>query len=535
MRTRWMFGLTLFCVTAFPFLASAQEKKPPTVVVRFRSLDALIQQAKLVATIAGKSEEAKQVEGLIKSRVGPKGLAGIDLKRPFGGYARVGDGLNQVSGALMIPIADQADFLDLLKNLNVRFSKDAAGIYTVKIDAPVDVYFRFANKYAYATVIALDSVQDKNLIAPSKIFPPMMKDTISATVRIDQIPEQAKQIALISLEAQLEKKVGKEGFEREFATKVNEELVGKFKKLLDEAEALNLGFDIDPATKQMTFSSNLTAKSEPLSAAIDKIGNAKTLFANMFTKSAAVSGLMHMSLPAPVQKGLEQAFTQIRNKALEKIDDAAKRKKAKELFKALEPTAKSGEIDAAFNMFKPEGSNRYGLVMAMKLRDGDQLGDLVRTLAKELLNEVPAEERNRIKIDALTVGKVKVHQLDVQDKFDAKARKAFGDNPVYLAFRNDAVFFATGDGGLKQLKKVLGSDSATKGPVLKLRVSLARLGELMAENDAQRQIVQTYANSGEQGRVSVSVQADSALKMEITADLSLVKLFTDLDKAKKQQ
>ena len=45
-----------------------------------------------------------------------KGLQGIDLKRPVGAYVRFGKELEDLSGAILIPVADQPAFLDLLDN-----------------------------------------------------------------------------------------------------------------------------------------------------------------------------------------------------------------------------------------------------------------------------------------------------------------------------------------------------------------------------------------------------------------------------------
>ena len=68
--------------------------RPPVVtdalVVSFKSLDGLIADAKYVAELAGRSEEAAQFEKMFKNQFGgPKGLEGIDPKKPIGLYARL--------------------------------------------------------------------------------------------------------------------------------------------------------------------------------------------------------------------------------------------------------------------------------------------------------------------------------------------------------------------------------------------------------------------------------------------------------------
>src|SRR5947207_2428382 len=62
----------------------------PAVVVAFKSLDGLINDAKYIAGLAGKDEEAKQAEKMLKGLLGsPTGLEGIDPKKPVGLYVRV--------------------------------------------------------------------------------------------------------------------------------------------------------------------------------------------------------------------------------------------------------------------------------------------------------------------------------------------------------------------------------------------------------------------------------------------------------------
>src|SRR5579864_1395920 len=93
----------LLILLAIPNGARVQDNKstPPTIVVRIRSVDTVIENVKLLVSLAGRDNIAQQIEGLIKTKVGPKGLEGIDPKRPFGGYARFTDEVQVPVGAFM--------------------------------------------------------------------------------------------------------------------------------------------------------------------------------------------------------------------------------------------------------------------------------------------------------------------------------------------------------------------------------------------------------------------------------------------------
>src|SRR5262245_26740832 len=188
MAKRWLVGLAL--VVALPFAARAGGADKPAAVVRVRSLDALVENAKLLVSLAGREEIAKQVEGLIKAKIGVQGLEGIDPARPFGAYARFGKQLDDIGGAILIPIADERTFLGLLENLGFKATKGKNDIYSVQTPAPVEIYLRFANRYAYVAALNPAALEGK-LADPVQL---LGKDgpTFSAALRVDQLPEQAR-------------------------------------------------------------------------------------------------------------------------------------------------------------------------------------------------------------------------------------------------------------------------------------------------------------------------------------------------------
>jgi hypothetical protein len=71
MLRRWFAGFVLGLLVLAPITARAQEKEvPPTLRVQVRSLDTVIDNLKLLVSLAGREEIAKQVEGLIKTKIG---------------------------------------------------------------------------------------------------------------------------------------------------------------------------------------------------------------------------------------------------------------------------------------------------------------------------------------------------------------------------------------------------------------------------------------------------------------------------------
>src|SRR5581483_1464986 len=116
MRRRWLGSLAVLLFLLPPAPARAQE--PPAIVVRVRSLDSVLQNARQLVTLTGEEAAARQIEGLLKAKVGTKGIEGIDPARPLGAYVRFGKDIEDISGAVLVPIADEKAFLDLLERLN---------------------------------------------------------------------------------------------------------------------------------------------------------------------------------------------------------------------------------------------------------------------------------------------------------------------------------------------------------------------------------------------------------------------------------
>ena len=534
MFARWFSCASFVCLLALPQAVSAQEKKaPPTVVVRVRSVDTVIENVKLVVALAGRENIAQQIEGLIKTKVGPKGLEGIDPKRPFGGYARFSEEL-QVAGVVMVPIADENAFLGLLENLNFKATKDKKGLYSVKTGTGVEVYFRFANKYAYATALNLEALDPANLIEPAKIFPEQQTTAFSATLRLDQIPAPAKLIAAFAVEAELtkvrdKKEPGETEKQKEFRVQVLNEISRQFKAILDEGGELNANLDINKKSGELLADVSFTAKpGTGLAKEISNLAKTASLFGGLTGPDSAARGLVHYLLPERIHEAFEAVVDEVKTKGLAGINDEAKRRQAEAFFKVLLPSLKSGELDAAFNLSRAGSGKLFNLVAAVKLRNGDELGKTIRDLAAELLKDIPAEEAAKVKLDADSTDGVKIHRVDVQDKMDDKAKAVFGSNPLYLAFRKDAFFLAIGEDGLDAMKKAIATRATESSPAFLLTASVGKLAPLLAKTEQQKEMVRTVFAKGDEGRVHVTLEGGNAVRFRLTSQLSVLQFFSNV-------
>src|SRR5207237_256296 len=91
---------------------------------------------------------------------------------------------------------------------------------------------------------------------------------------------------------------------------------------------------------------------------------------------------------------------------------------AEKLYTAVVPTLKAGELDAVAELRGPTESKHYALIAALKLKDGQNLEKLLRTVSEQ----IPQAEREKLKLDAETAGSVKIHRLNIQGQCDEQAK-----------------------------------------------------------------------------------------------------------------
>ncbi len=535
MAKKWLTGLSL--VLLLPLVVRAGEADKPTVVARVRSLDALVDHVKLLVTLAGREEIAKQVEGLIKAKIGVQGLEGIDPTRPFGVYARFGKELDDVAGAILIPIADEKAFLDLLDNLNHKASKGKNDIYTVQTGTPIDVYLRFANRYAYVTALNASALEGK-LVQPSDI---LGKDgpTFAATVRLEQLPDAARQLAIAQVEQDLQNLAAKKQpnetpGQQQVRSAAAKELAKVAIALLKDGGELNLAIDLSAPSKELSIKVSASGKEgSELARSIQTVGQGQSLFGAWRGAESAFRGAIHVVLPEELKKGVSKLLDEGFAESLGKIQDAAKRQQAQQLIDALAPTLKSGELDACAQLLGPNADKKYALVAAVRVKDGAKLGGTLRDLVADLLKQVPEAQRSKIQLDHAVAGDVKIHRLELpDDKGTRDLAQVVGETNLYVAFRDDAAFVAVGKDSLAALKDLIGAKTTGAGPVLSWEVDVARLAPVLAPTEELRAAAQKIFPGGKDGAVRILLEGGPALRLSISTRLPVVQFLSQVREMK---
>jgi hypothetical protein len=512
-------------------LAPVQAQAPPTFVVRIRSLDTLVENAKLLVALAGREEIANQVEGLIRAKIGAKGLEGIDPARPLGAYGRFGKDIDDISGAVLVPIADEKAFLALLENVNVPVTKGKNDIYTVQTGTPIEAYFRFANRYAYISINAAALEQGK-LVDPVQVLG-KEGPTFAATVRLDQLPQGARQIATAQIEQglqeALDKKVPNETpAQKAFRVAAAKEAIKTMVAIVNDGSELNLSVNLDGKTKELNAGLTLSGKpGSELATTIQSLGQRTSLFGALRNSDAAFHGALHMVFPEEMKNAFAKVLDEATQQGIGQIQDAAKRQQAEKLLAALTPTLKSGELDGFIQLLGPSADRKYTILGAVKLQEGTKLATTIQDLITDALRQAPEKIKARVQLNAASAGDVKIHRFELpeEDEKIGKLRDVVGDTNLYIAFRNDALFAALGAGGLDTLKTALAAKGAGPSPLFLFDVDVARLAAL-APTEQLRNSAKTVFPGGKDGQVRLAVEGGPTLRLSLTTRLAVLQFLS---------
>jgi hypothetical protein len=530
--------------------ASAQQAGGPAAgrpifVLSVASYDQLRSGFLYLARLAGQSESATQLDMLADLQVGQ----GIDRKKPMGAYGWVGPGPDDGTIVVLVPVADQTALLAQLDNIDGKPQRGPDGVYSAVVqNIPDPVYFRFANGYAYVTMRDKGALAERLLLGPGEVMAghacavgdqkmlvdywakgvpaeqfcrELESNVFSVTVDYSRIPAEFKDAVLEEFDLQLgiAKETDAPPFETELQKKIRleaiDEIAQAIKTLLREGGEASERLDLDRAAGDIVLA--MTIEGVPgtaMAAAIQDLGQARSLTAGLLRNDAALNGELSFGLPDKLRELFGAMLDEGRDQALADARNGKEREALARAFEAILPTFKAAELDVAFNLRGPGNSGLYGFVGGIKVKDGARLESAFR--------EAVFPDATRPKFDVDRVGAVSIHR--VTPAMDEDALRNLGTDQLFIAFRDDAVFVAGGAEGLDALKEALAAAPAT-GKVMDLQISVSRLAP-MAREKAIGYIARSVFGDGlDSDRFRLTLEGGKALKMRIAMKTKLIEFI----------
>jgi hypothetical protein len=531
MTKRPIFAALLALTVILPPVARAEDK--PAVFLRFAALDHLRSDFRYLGEVVGEGEKAKQLDELIGSKLGEKGLEGIDPKKPIGAYGWVGAFGIDSKVVLLVPVANQKAFIDLVSDtLDVKPKKGDDDVYTMEVERlPFAVFFRFVNGYAYITARDKEVLDKDKLLAPDVVLPGGKVGTASLTVNIDEIPDDLKEKALGAIENHFAALKDKEipshlDSHKKFRDAAVDELSAQVKSLFKHGGATTLRLDLDRKDGDLSLTVSVAGKSgSPLANTIRDLGKQQSCTAALLHPNSALKAELNASLPKKLRELLGPALQDTEKGALSKANDENQREILKTLLDGVMPTLKAAELDTALDIRGPNDKGAYTLVGGIKIQDGV---NLERSFLK-----AAARFPQQVTLDVEKADQIHIHRINPEKNAKTLARQQLGDNPAYIAFRENVLFLGAGENGLSALKGALAIAPRT-GKVMELQIALARAVRLF-DDKKQVEIAREVFGDGKDGdQLRISVEGGDALTLRLFLKAKLIDFVNRVEKAKKQ-
>jgi hypothetical protein len=538
---------------AAPDKSDKPASKGPALLVRVQSINDLLKSVEYVGTLLPEEprEQLKQGLDLAKAFIDDqKGLGGVDVKNPIGLYINFGEEVNPTPPVvILVPIADRKTFLETLENtamLKVEAPKNEDGVYkTEPQQIAMPVYFRFANGYAYITLQDEANIDVKALAKPADVLGGRPEHLVSATLRIDRLPDALKKMAIAGAENLLanakDQPLPVEGKSfKEFRDKAVDELTANLKEVLDGGEEAALRLNVDPKAQEVALELELMgAKGSKLAKDIRSIRENKSVVGGAVSSSeAAATFVISASLPANLKKlwpsVTDDAFAQLLKQANVPGDIMTK---AEPLVKAIMPTIKAGELDLGASLIGPNKDDKYTAIIGLKVVDGKKLESAIKDAVKEL----PPEVSGMIKLDDGSLpGGAKLHRATIADVLDENAQKVFGKSDLYFTFRDDLMLVAIGANAKDVLGKAVASKPADVG-VVRIQAALSRVAPLAGENAQELAAAKKAAEkvfgkgAGQADLIKFSIDGGDSLKIKLSAQGKAIQFLAEVAAGKKDQ
>ncbi|MFQ3592942.1 MAG: hypothetical protein SNJ82_07095 [Gemmataceae bacterium] len=530
--------LALIALVLSVSLAPAAE---PSVILRASSLDGLIGDLRHLFKQAGREDEGKEFEKAMLARTGPKGLEGVDTKKPLGLSAQLTAKVDQSPIFVMLPIADEVAFVKFVTSVGNEPKKQADGSYRVTIEGiPFinQVMFRFAHGYVYAM---LKLTEGTKLPAEADLPRPELAlgkadASVSLLVNLAAIPTPLRKLAISMIGLQMsdwksDASTGRGEEADPLRDALVEDATAWMKALLEEGERLAFHIHVAPKTEQLRLELTASAREgTELANQLAQLGKLRSPAVSVLAREAALTGAMRLVFPPFTNKTLLALIDKNVNDLLDLLQ-AHERETAEPLAKGALPTLKAGGLDLAAQMRGPDKNGRYSVIVAVGVQEGKKL----ELGLKQTYRKLTARSQRGFKLEADKLGEIAIHQAE-QERLDATTRELIGAGPVYFALRDDVLILAGGADALKMLKDALATKPAPAVPLC-LEMHLRALAPALAKVDpemtsAPRAAKQAFGSGDDGVRLEARTQSSNALSLKLTLPTATLTFANALDKAR---
>lgn len=487
--TSWLFCIpAAVCIAIAPSISIAQERlqpgggtpavaagaTEPVLVVTLGSINKLMQDVNYISSVVGQP----QAGGMFTMLAGTF-TQGIDMTMPIGILVPLVDGAPQPIA--VIPTTDVKSILKRLEAQTGPADELDDGTLVVAVGANT-IYIR--QNGPWAAMAPRKDLLDLAPADPTTLFQGLGNDfDIAFRLRMQQVPAETRGMLVQQIRQGFEQAMEKQDEVDEDATRqFADSTMQNLEQFINETDTLQVGLNIDQASKQVAIDSSFTAVPGSSLAAIS--GGQQPIpsqFASVIRDDAAAYYHAATSISAEAveqtRMTLKSTITSLGG-ALESEESLSdeQRKDIREMIdRVVDLSMKSVEEGRAdLGALLLADATQFRFVFGSFVADGNEAAQLVKDFAKKIENETDAP---RFKFDIATYKDVTMHMVeaDVPEDED-EARKIFGEFlRVHIGTGPKAVYLAVGENSESLLKELIDNSTLDQGadrPVGQLKMTL---------------------------------------------------------------
>lgn len=496
-----------------PAAAAADEIKP-VAVFSIAGSDELLGDIGYITEAAGAGDFGRLV-ALMSSPY----TAALDKKKPIGVYLVMGDG-NKPAGVGFVPVKDLEILLAALKE-QIGEPEDAGdGVLEIGTDKPQSMFVKQQKGWAF---VSNEKEMLKNLPKnPAKLLGGLNTQyTLAASVNVSNVPEDLRQLAVQQLRKGFTESIENVPDDKaaEIGRKLGEGWIDAVVTLVEDTEAVTLGFEIDAESQTTYIDLSITAvEGTKLANDMSLIKEEKSAFAGFLLPDAAAT--FHVT-GASADTDVEQMLMLLdvlREEAMKGIEEDAdlandeERATAKAIvgkfLTVAEQTVKAKTVNCGgVLVLKP---NSLAAALGGFVADGKMLEEAIG----ELWDFAKKKDPNTpdLKIDTQTYKGVKLHTTNVPLKDQKEeAREVLGDPlEVVLGIGEQSVYLAFGKDSTALLKSVLDKsieDAEKTFTPVEINVALTpimKFAASMEENPGVQMALESLKKAGGKDNITLT-------------------------------
>lgn len=501
--------------------ATLTDGTQPVVVVTIGSINKLMQDVNYITGVAGQP----QFGGIFSMMAGTY-AQGMDMDQPVGVLVPMVDGTPQP--IVVLPTKDIRPILKRLEAQTGPVDELDDGTLFITINQNSLYIKQNANSAVAAQNQAALKLAPENTDA---LFKGMGNAyDVAVRLKVQQVPMEVRNLLIDQMRQGFEQAMVRQP-DSESAREVAQSSIEQLERVIQEADELNFGLNIDQANQNIGLDLSFSAVGGTQLAAV--YGGQQAIpsrFASVIRDDAAafVHGASSISPEAIEQakESIESSLGMIKgaianegnlsDDQINEIDQYVSR-----LSEIITESLSEGKSDMGAVVLA--GSDQFQAVIGTFVADGEK----VAALAKDLATKVPdSPDAPKFKFDIGNFGGVTMHMVEADvPASEDEVRKLFGDKiQVHIGTAPKAVYIAAGRGSEELLKQFITAGASDQGgdrPLGQFKLRLLPFMELaqsVESNDGVAAVINALTNSADKGEfrvITTSIPNGSSVEMTI--------------------